>query len=344
MKRIPMMTRRTWVIGSVAAVAVTVSGVGVAVASIPSSGGTFTGCYGMKAAPVELPSPVRVLDTRNKTGGVAGPFTGTVTVPVTTAVPAGATEVLGNLTATQEKGNGFFTTWASGDRPTTSSLNYGGPDVSNSVGVPLTSAGTFQLYSLRTAQALFDVTGYVRQVPGAVRLIDPSAGQTCAADETETTWNQQGPPGPAGAPGTVSNDVVGTADDHTSRTVPLEPADGSSSQSLASYTFTTSVDGLTNLLGEIDGTYNGDGTCSSVGFTSFGPSVKLDGKALSVANSPVRADSTVVKAAFEQPVYLTAGPHTLTIDSTYSLYGGGCTTSDSGTVTYTLISYDAVQH
>lgn len=194
--------RRGWIVGGVAVLAVAGTGVGVAVASIPSGSNTFTGCYGTKATVVELPSPVRVLDTRDGTGGITGPLSGTQTVSVTPTVPAGAIEVLGNLTATGEQGTGFFTTWGTGSRPTTSSLNYvRGVDVSNAVEIPLAATGTFDLYSLRISQAVFDVTGYVQNVPGAVRLIDPSAGQTCAAGETETTWNQQGLNGATGPKG-----------------------------------------------------------------------------------------------------------------------------------------------
>lgn len=367
MKRIPVMTRRTWVIGSAAALAVTVTGVGVAVASIPSpASGTFTGCYGTKAAPVELPSPVRVLDTRDKTGGVSGPFIGTVTVPVTAAVPAGATEVLGNLAATQEQGVGYFTTWASGARPSTSSLNYSGPDVSNSVSVPLTAAGTFQLYSLRHSQAVFDVTGYVQQVPGAVRLIDPSAGQTCTAGETEATWNQQGQTGPAGvsgapgapgasgAPGSVGpsgssgSEVVGSADDHGVPAVPVEPADGSGSEQVASYTFSTAAGGLTDLLGEIRGTYNHDATCPDVAQYNVvaGSSVKIDGKPLTPGgNYHINVGmQDAIDGTFAQPIYLDAGTHTVTVDSTFTDFAGTCTSATSGTITYSLVSYQAVQH
>lgn len=201
--------RRGWLVGGLAALAVTGTGVGVAVASIPNTSGVFTGCYGTKSDTVTLPSPVRVLDTRNGTGGSTGAFTGAITVPVGAAVPAGATAVLGTLTATGEQGVGYFTAWASGTRPTASSLNYTpNVDVANSVQVTLSATNTFQLYSLRTSQAVFDVTAYVKNVPGAVRVIDPSAGETCAAGETETTWNQAGqvgPQGPQGATGATGN-------------------------------------------------------------------------------------------------------------------------------------------
>lgn len=194
--------RRSWVIGWTAVLAVVGSGVGVALASIPNGPGVFTGCVGTKTATVELPNPVRVLDTRTGNAGPRGPVTGTITVPVTAAVPAGAVEVLGNLTATQEQGLGYFTTWASGARPPTSSLNYvKGVDINSAVQIPLAADGTFQLYSLRTSHAVFDVTGYVQTVPGAVHLIDTSAGQSCAAGETQAMWNQQGQTGPAGSQG-----------------------------------------------------------------------------------------------------------------------------------------------
>jgi hypothetical protein len=38
---------------------------------------------------------------------------------------------------------------------------------------------------------------------GALRVIDPGAGRSCAVDETALTWNQQGPQGPKGDPAPV---------------------------------------------------------------------------------------------------------------------------------------------
>ena len=41
-------------------------------------------------------------------------------------------------------------------------------------------------------------TGCYNKTSGALRVIDPSRGQHCAASEARVTWNQQGQTGPAG--------------------------------------------------------------------------------------------------------------------------------------------------
>jgi type VI secretion system secreted protein Hcp len=53
--------------------------------------------------------------------------------------------------------------------------------------------------------------------PGAVRIIDTDAGQTCQAGEKSLTWNQTGPVGPAGPPGDSgsSGDTSGVTPDTT---------------------------------------------------------------------------------------------------------------------------------
>ena len=38
---------------------------------------------------------------------------------------------------------------------------------------------------------------------GALRVVDPGAGRSCAVDETALSWSQQGPPGPKGDPAPV---------------------------------------------------------------------------------------------------------------------------------------------
>ncbi len=44
-------------------------------------------------------------------------------------------------------------------------------------------------------------TGCYNKTSGALRVIDPSRGQHCAATETQVTWNQKGQTGPAGPQG-----------------------------------------------------------------------------------------------------------------------------------------------
>ncbi len=45
------------------------------------------------------------------------------------------------------------------------------------------------------------ITGCYSKTTGRLRVIDPSAGETCTKNENQLTWNQQGPPGPAGPSG-----------------------------------------------------------------------------------------------------------------------------------------------
>jgi hypothetical protein len=116
-------------------------------------------------------TPARILDTRNGTGGLAGPFSTNVarTFQVTGAggVPAGATAVTGNLTVTQQTAYGYlFIGPIAMNNPTSSTLNFpAGDDRANAVTVALGTGGTLSityvgLGSGTTAHAIFDVTGY----------------------------------------------------------------------------------------------------------------------------------------------------------------------------------------
>lgn len=71
-------------------------------------------------------SPVRVLDTRDGTGGLVGPLgpASTVTLDLSTKVPATATAVVLNVTGVTPSANTFVTVFPSGiTRPATSNLN-----------------------------------------------------------------------------------------------------------------------------------------------------------------------------------------------------------------------------
>ncbi len=59
--------------------------------------------------------------------------------------------------------------------------------------------------------------------PGAVRVIDREAGQSCRSNETPIQWNQQGPKGDAGQPGPTGPSDLYSA--RAARGVDL-PADG----------------------------------------------------------------------------------------------------------------------
>jgi hypothetical protein len=112
-------------------------------------------------------SPTRVLDTRNGTGGLSGPFTNHAARTFTVAgVPAGATAVTGNLTVTGQTSSGYlFMGLNATDNPGGSTVNFPiGDDRANAVTVAL-GGGSLSITLVAsangpTAQAIFDVTGY----------------------------------------------------------------------------------------------------------------------------------------------------------------------------------------
>ena len=116
-------------------------------------------------------TPARLLDTRDGTGGLSGPFRSHVarTFQVTGhgGVPSNATAVTGNLTVTQQSSLGFlFIGPVAANNPTSSNLNFPlNDDRANAVTVALGAGGTLSItYAAPTlgptAQVIFDVTGY----------------------------------------------------------------------------------------------------------------------------------------------------------------------------------------
>jgi hypothetical protein len=116
-------------------------------------------------------APTRLLDTRNGTGGLSGPFTNhaarTFTVAGSGGVLAGATAVTGNLTVTGQTSSGYlFISPTATNNPTSSTLNFPlGDDRANAVAVQLGAGGTLSITFVApsngpAAQAIFDVTGY----------------------------------------------------------------------------------------------------------------------------------------------------------------------------------------
>ena len=113
-------------------------------------------------------TPTRVLDTRNGTGGLSGPFTNHAARTFTVGgVPAGAIAVTGNLTVTGQTSSGYFSIGpVATDNPGSSTLNFPvGDDRANAVTVALGGGGTLSITFVApsngpTAHAIFDVTGY----------------------------------------------------------------------------------------------------------------------------------------------------------------------------------------
>jgi serine protease inhibitor ecotin len=116
-------------------------------------------------------SPTRILDSRYGTGGIGSAFNTHVAQTFTAAgsggVPSTATAVTGNLTVTQQTSGGYlYIGPVATNNPTSSTLNFPlGDDRANAVAVALGTAGKLSITYVaptagRTAQAIFDVTGY----------------------------------------------------------------------------------------------------------------------------------------------------------------------------------------
>jgi hypothetical protein len=116
-------------------------------------------------------TPTRILDSRDGTGGLSGPFNShvarTFTVIGHGGVPSGAIAVTGNLTVTQQTSLGYlFIGPVAMNNPTSSTLNFPvNDDRANAVTVALSGSGTLSItYAAPTsgssAQVIFDVTGY----------------------------------------------------------------------------------------------------------------------------------------------------------------------------------------
>jgi hypothetical protein len=112
--------------------------------------------------------PVRVLDSRDGTGGFATPWGPGQTRPLVLAgangVPADATAVILNLTATDATLGGYVTAWPAGQpQPTASNLNFGpGVVVPNLVIVELGAGGAVDLFNrFGQVDLVADLVGYV---------------------------------------------------------------------------------------------------------------------------------------------------------------------------------------
>jgi len=121
-------------------------------------------------------APERLLDTRIGLGaeppGKPGDL-GTVTVQVTGRgnVPAEATAVVLNVTATESTAPGFVTVYPAGpERPNVSSLNLAGAGqtIPNLVTVPIGQGGRVSLFAQRSVHLLADVFGYFVPAGGPV--------------------------------------------------------------------------------------------------------------------------------------------------------------------------------
>jgi hypothetical protein len=126
-----------------------------------------------------LPTPIRVFDSRTSGAAnvadpsrTAGPFAAgsIVTLQITGAtvgghaVPAGASAVIGNVTAVSPSGGGWLTLFPHGEAtPLVSNLNFQAGDQArgNFCVVALDASGRMDVFAQSQTQVVFDVSGYV---------------------------------------------------------------------------------------------------------------------------------------------------------------------------------------
>lgn len=155
------LTRARWsAFGAAVAVTLGLAGVGtVHLVSAADSDG---------AESVFVPlTPARILDTRVGVGGVTGPIASGSSFEMQVAgqggVPANATGVVMNVTATETTAAGYITVWPAGEtQPIASNLNVNpGQDVPNLVTMKLGAAGRLSVFNFGgPLQIVADVAGY----------------------------------------------------------------------------------------------------------------------------------------------------------------------------------------
>lgn len=161
-------------------------------------------------------APVRILDTRDGTGGVPAARIGparSLVVQVagtggTSGVSASATAAVINVTATDTTAPSFLTVFPTGAaKPIASNLNWvAGKSVANLVEVTLGLAGQVTIYNgAGSVDVLFDVAGYVDAPVGGTGLFNPIV----PARILDTRNGTGAPPKRLGAGGIVSLQVTG---------------------------------------------------------------------------------------------------------------------------------------
>ncbi|MGW5851078.1 PKD domain-containing protein [Streptomyces sp. NPDC055254] len=184
-----------------------------------------TGYYTRTAAGGYVPlDPVRLADTRSGTGTAEGQVAGYTSFDLqvhgSASIPAAATAVALNVTATGPKDSGHLTAYPSGRQPpSTSSVNYGaGQTVANSVIVPIGADGRISIRNggWDATDVVVDVVGYYSPDSNAAYMpLDPAR----LLDTRSADW-KKGPlrartyaylgisPGEAGIAGYVLNATV----------------------------------------------------------------------------------------------------------------------------------------
>ena len=157
----------------------------------------------MSGATYHALSPTRILDTRDGTGGLSGPFSSHIarTFGVTggsSGVPSNAIAVTGNVTVTQQSNLGYLSVGpVAQNNPTSSTLNFPvNDDRANAVTVALGGGGTLSVtYAAPTlgptAHVIFDVTGYFTPDASGAKYVPLTPGRVL--DTRDGTGGLSGP-------------------------------------------------------------------------------------------------------------------------------------------------------
>ena len=135
--------------------------------------------------------------------------------------PAGVSAALVNVTVAGAAGPGFATTWATGDRPDTSTVNVdrAGGIVANTTIVPLADDGTFLLDLSTTGRVIVDVFAWLRDTGGSSddgRFVATAPGRVVDTRQAAGTVLDSGSANPytvsgSGATLDVTVDLTGSA-------------------------------------------------------------------------------------------------------------------------------------
>ena len=136
--------------------------------------------------------PIRLLDTRDSTGGVTGPTFGKVDVVVLghAGVPANATSVVLNVTVTEPTGDGYLTVWPAGAaQPIASNLNFvHGQTVPNLVISKIGTEGKISYFNNSgKVHVVMDVLGYLSNPVSMAEVLDK-------VDYNDSSWREAAVP------------------------------------------------------------------------------------------------------------------------------------------------------
>ncbi len=177
--------------------------IGDVIAYVPAGGSGYT----------SILNPARALDTRDGTGAPVGKVNpgAPVTLQVTglNTVPAGATAVAINVTATEATAPGYVTVYPCGALPGTSNLNYlATASVANFVVAALSPAGQVCLATYQPVHLIADVSGYFTGTAAYVPLASPQRAFDTRTVSTPRCGMVAFPP--SGTSLTVRNVTTGT--------------------------------------------------------------------------------------------------------------------------------------